>query len=241
MKRYGLTGYPLSHSFSKKYFEEKFKRDNIQDCTYNLFPLPHADLLEGFLRNSELNGINVTIPYKQAVLPLLDSVSDEAKAIGAVNCIRIVNGKLYGFNTDVYGFEVSLTRLINSRPQTAFVLGTGGSSLAVCYVLKKMGIRFHIVSRTPEEGQIGYADIEHVLSQENLFINTTPVGTYPDIYDSPDIPYHLLKPADYLFDLVYNPSETEFLKKGKLAGCKVKNGLEMLELQAEKSWEIWNS
>ncbi len=241
MKRYGLIGYPLSHSFSKKYFEEKFKRDNIQDCTYDLFPVPHAELLAGFLRNSELNGINVTIPYKKTVLPLLDSISDEAKAIGAVNCIRIVNGKLYGFNTDVYGFEISLIRLINSPPQTAFVLGTGGASLAGCYVMKKMRIRFHNVSRSPSEGQIGYDDIQHHLSDSNLFINTTPLGTFPAIDEKPEIPYHLLKPTDYLFDLVYNPSETFFLKTGKQAGCKIKNGLEMLELQAEKSWEIWNS
>lgn len=242
MRQYGLIGYPLSHSFSKKYFEEKFAREHITSCGYQLYELAVIEELPGLLTNTpNLCGLNVTIPYKQAVIPYLQSLSAEAESIGAVNCIKRSNGKLQGHNTDWYGFETSLKRFLQHSPQQAFILGTGGSSKAVAYVLNRLGLPYSYVSRTAGNNTISYESIAAQLKQSNLFINTTPLGMYPNLTDAPAIPYHQLSSNDYLFDLIYNPAETAFMKQGKENGAQTHNGLVMLQLQAEKSWEIWNS
>lgn len=244
MRQFGLIGFPLTHSFSKKYFEQKFLREGISDSSYELFPIDTIEELPLLLgQNPNLCGLNVTIPYKELVMDYLDEITAEAEEIGAVNCICIQDQKLIGHNTDVYGFEKSLLELLTEKSNTdfqAFVLGSGGSSKAVKYVLEKMRIPFQMVSREAKESAIHYKDIPALLGERNLFINTTPLGMLPDIETYPDIPYTHLTGDDVLFDLVYNPEETLFLKKGKEKGAKVCNGRQMLELQAEKSWEIWN-
>lgn len=242
MRKFGLIGFPLTHSFSKKHFEEKFKREQIADCSYDLFELKNIEELPSLIKsNPDLVGLNVTIPYKESAIPFLDFTANEAKQIGAVNCIKIIDGLLAGYNTDVFGFEISLIKILPVQQVHAFVLGTGGSSKAVQYVFKKLQIPFTVVSRNPDENSITYFDMANHMKERNLIINTTPLGMYPDEKHCPDIPYELLTPNDILFDLIYNPSETLFLKLGRDWGCKTKNGLEMLQLQAEKSWEIWNS
>ena len=185
-------------------------------------------------------GLNVTIPYKESVLQYLDEISDDANTIGAVNCIKILVGKLIGYNTDAFGFEESLANFVDKKIDMAFVLGTGGSSKAIQFVLHKMNIPFQLVSSKNKERAIAYSEIESHLGATNLYINTTPLGMFPETGNCPDIPYNKLTERDFLFDLIYNPAETLFLKKGKQQGCKTENGLEMLKLQAEKSWEIWN-
>lgn len=242
MKQFGLIGFPLTHSFSKKYFEKKFAQQHISGCSYSLFELPFIEQLPNFIRgNKELRGLNVTIPYKQTVIPYLNQLSSEAQLIGAVNCIDIRNGQTIGYNTDVYGFEKSLLGVLPDSNYHAFVLGSGGSSLAVQYVLKKIGVSFHVVSRTASETAIQYRDIESLIQPDSMvvYINCTPVGMYPYTDFFPAIPYHRLRKGDILFDLVYNPEQTVFLKRGQQSGAIIKNGLEMLELQAERSWEIW--
>jgi shikimate dehydrogenase len=241
MTKYGLIGFPLTHSFSKKFFDEKFERDGIVDHSYNLFPIPSIESLQQLLTDPELKGLNVTIPYKQTVITYLHQLDETAKAIGAVNCIKITSTRLKGYNTDAPAFEQSLKRFLTAEPEQTFVLGTGGSAKAVCYVLKKMGISFLQVSRQSGDGQIPYSEISENMKEANLFVNTTPLGMFPDVESFPDISYAELTGKDFLFDLVYNPTETVFLKKGKAQGTKTKNGLEMLNLQAEMSWEIWNS
>lgn len=242
MRRFGLIGFPLTHSFSKKYFEEKFTREEIADARYELYPLHQPEELLSLLATyPDLIGLNVTIPYKQSVISLLNHLESEAREIGAVNCIKVTKEGLIGYNTDAYGFENSLNRFLTTTPAQAFILGTGGSSKAVAYGLQKLGIAARMVSRDPTPPHLAYSEIEKHLKSSNLFINTTPLGMFPQIDFAPQIPYHLLTDNDYLFDLVYNPDETLFLKKGKQAGIPIKNGLEMLTLQAEKSWEIWNS
>lgn len=243
MRIFGLIGYPLSHTFSPTYFNEKFFREGIEGCNYQAFPLPNiADLEELFQNTPNLQGLNVTIPYKEAVLPFLDEISEEAKQIGAVNTIRIdKDGKKTGFNTDVYGFETSLKPFLKPHHQKALVLGTGGASKAILYVLQKLGITPQLVSRNPSENQLKYEDInEEVMNTHHLIINTTPLGMSPKIHDFPNIPYQFANKKHLFFDLVYNPEKTIFLIKGKLKGAAFKNGMEMLYLQAERSWEIWN-
>ena len=241
----GLTGFPLSHSFSEKYFEEKFRDEGIIDYTYRNFPLAKISSLVPLI-NSEPNmiGLNVTIPYKEQILPYLDELEDEAKIVGAVNTIRISRrqGELHlkGFNTDVYGFRESLIPHLQGHHKNALVLGTGGASKAVCYVLGELGIEYKYVSRKLRPGQLQYKDLcLTVIRNSTLIINTTPLGTYPDISSFPDIPYDILTPDHLLYDLVYNPAESTFLRMGKEKGTRIKNGLEMLELQADRSWEIW--
>jgi shikimate dehydrogenase len=241
MRKFGLTGFPLQHSFSKKFFEEKFRREQLTDDSYELFPLPS---IESFLPliDSEplLCGLNVTIPYKESVIRFLNELDPAGKAIGAVNCIKISNGYLKGFNTDAPAFKESLQQFLTSTPQQTFVLGTGGSSKAVCFVLREMGIPYQVVSRQPGTNTIAYTEVTENMKRGNLFVNTTPLGMFPAVEGFPEIPYTDLGSNDFLFDLVYNPEETEFLKRGKEKGAYTKNGLEMLHLQAEKSWEIWN-
>jgi shikimate dehydrogenase len=242
MKTYGLIGFPLTHSFSKKYFEEKFRQEGIEDHGYHLYPLPFIESFLPFLgANPGLQGLNVTIPYKEAVMEFLDEIDPSAKAIGAVNCIEVAGGHLKGYNTDAPAFEQSIQGFLTERPQQAFVLGTGGSARAVCYVLGNMGIDYLLVSRQPgDDKRIGYNEVAKHMKESNLFVNTTPQGMFPDVESFPDLPYFKLTEKDFLFDLVYNPEETIFLKRGKEKGAHVKNGIEMLRLQAEGSWKIWN-
>jgi shikimate dehydrogenase len=246
MERLGLIGYPLSHSFSETYFREKFRREGIGGVEYRNYPIRSMKELIPLIRDTEgLVGLNVTIPYKEKVLPLLDELDKEAAEISAVNTIRIARGhgriRLKGFNSDAYGFRESLIPLLGSGHRYALVLGTGGASKAVTYVLEQLGLDYQYVSRDPAEGQLHYLDLCYaVIKKHTLIINTTPLGTYPETSAFPNIPYDLLTTGHILFDLVYNPPETEFLKMGKQKGATVKNGHEMLILQAERSWEIWN-
>ncbi|MCW5909351.1 MAG: shikimate dehydrogenase [Chitinophagales bacterium] len=254
MRTFGLIGNPLTHSFSKRYFEEKFVREGVADAVYELFQIKAISELPSLVKSlPDLKGLNVTIPYKEAVMDYLDKIDNVALEVDAVNCIKVVNSKLVGYNTDVFGFENALREFLSVPdfynaekaiyelpPITAFVLGTGGSAKAVQYVLRKLGIAFQVVSRNVAEQTIIYSDVESYMSDCNLFINTTPLGMFPATESCADIPYPLLNEKDFLFDLVYNPAETLFLEKGKEKGCKTKNGLQMLQLQAEKSWQIWN-
>ncbi len=246
MRKFGLIGKTLTHSFSKKYFEDKFQREQITNCSYDLFELKTIEAFPVLLKsNPQLVGLNVTIPYKESVMPYLDSITEQAQKIGAVNCIRIVDGKTEGWNSDTVGFSRPLLGLLTETlipiPTQSFVLGTGGSSKAIVYALEQLGLPFVKVSREAKQNCIRYEEIAMRMKEANLFINTTPVGMFPNQNDCPNIPYEKLSSKDFLFDLIYNPAETEFLKHGKLQGARTKGGLEMLQLQAEKSWEIWNS
>jgi shikimate dehydrogenase len=244
MNQYGLIGYPLSHSFSKKYFSGKFEALGLQGYSYDIFPISHIDLLPGLLADHPfLKGLNVTIPYKEQVLPFLNELSDTVRQVGACNCIDIKNGKLTGYNTDVIGFERSLKRKLKPYHDSALVLGTGGAAKAVAWVLKQLGIGFCYVSRFDQQksDSLTYAEVDAALLQSHtLLVNTTPVGMYPAIDDCPDIPYQFITEKHFLFDLIYNPAETLFLKKGRDQGAQVQNGEEMLMIQAEESWNIWN-
>jgi len=244
MRRYGLIGYPLSHSFSQKYFTEKFQREQIADCVYENFPLADISEFSALIQqHDDLCGLNVTIPYKEKVIPFLTEQSDVVKATGACNCIKINNGRLAGYNTDVIGFENSLKPLLQPHHTKALVLGTGGAAKAVHYVLNKLGIAFTEVSRTPSKAaQIAYDKIgEASISEYQLIINTSPVGMYPKVDECPPLPYQFLTSKHYLYDLVYNPAKTLFLQKGEAQGAAVKNGHDMLIIQAEEGWRIWNS
>lgn len=237
MKRFGLIGNPLSHSFSKTYFTNKFQREHIYDCTYDLYPISSIDTFLALIEERGLDGINVTIPYKESIIPYLDVLSSEAEAIGAANCILRKGNHLTGYNTDCYGFERSLLNWIEKLPDKALILGDGGSSKAVKYVLKKLNIDFQIVSR---KGNLNYENLPvSLVFESKLIINTTPLGMSPNVNEKVDLPFEAIGSQHYIFDLIYNPEETLFLKTCKLAGANTKNGFEMLELQAEKSWEIW--
>ncbi|MFM2269539.1 MAG: hypothetical protein RL757_2980 [Bacteroidota bacterium] len=243
MKQLGLIGFPLSHSFSKKYFSEKFEREQIKGWQYDLFPIENIEKLTDILGGGHFwVGLNVTIPYKEKILPFLDELNPEAAAIGAVNCIKIIDKKRIGFNTDVYGFEQSLLRQLSGKlPSGALIFGTGGASKAVQFVLKKLNIPFRLVSRT---GACTYEDLttDDIFSNK-LLINTTPLGMSPNVETCPPLSsdlYAAIGSEHFLYDLVYNPLTTKFLELGKKQGANVQNGLEMLHLQAEKAWEIWN-
>lgn len=243
MKQYGLIGKTLSHSFSKKYFEEKFKRENI-NAVYENFELNDISQVEGlFSIHSNLCGLNVTIPYKEQIIPYLDEVDEQAQKIGAVNTIYIdkETGKKKGYNTDVYGFKQSLKPFLENQHQRALILGTGGASKAVAYVLNELGITTAFVSRTPQaENQLSYDELnENILASFLLIVNTTPLGTFPNVDEKPTINYDAITSNHLLYDLVYNPAETAFLKEGKERGALTINGEQMLQLQAEKAWEIW--
>ena len=243
MRAFGLIGYPLGHSFSKKYFADKFEREGITGNVYELYPLEQIGQIEELLNsNPNLAGLNVTIPYKEQVIAYLDSMSAVVEEIGACNCIHIQEGRLMGHNTDVIGFSRSLLPKLEPHHKQALILGTGGSSKAVAYTLKELNIPFLQASRNPSEGMIGYEEIDQsMLEAHTLLINTTPVGMYPDIEKAPAIPYQFIGAGHYLFDLVYNPERTRFLEEGALRGATVENGSDMLVIQAEASWEIWNS
>ncbi len=245
MKKFGLIGYPLTHSFSKKYFSNKFDKEGISNCKYELFPLERIEDLSLLLKQEpNLIGLNVTLPYKEQVLPYLNEIDDSAATIGAVNTIKIKNNQLAGFNTDTFGFEESLNRFIAENDlsgiENALILGSGGASKAVKYVLDRLNISYKLVSRNVKKGDFCYNDLnKSVLSSTQLIINTTPLGTFPNTDSFPDIPYEYLNSSHLLFDLVYNPEKTVFLKKGASRGAYIKNGLEMLVGQAEQSWKIW--
>ncbi|MBQ7462605.1 MAG: shikimate dehydrogenase [Bacteroidaceae bacterium] len=241
MDKYGIIGYPLGHSFSRGFFTEKFAREGI-DAQYLNFEIPDVRMLLDVLReNPELRGLNVTLPHKQAVIPLLDELSDEAREIGAVNVIRVRNGKLKGFNSDIIGFTESIKPLLKPHHKKALVLGTGGASKAICVGLKRLGIEWKYVSRTPREGMITYNDImAETLKEYTVVVNCSPVGMFPKVDEAPAIPYEYLTQKHLLFDCVYNPEDTLFMQKGREQGATVKNGLEMLHLQAIASWRFWN-
>lgn len=259
MKKFGLIGFPLTQSFSQTYFTDKFRELGLTDYQYDLYPLEVlSDFPELIQNEPELLGLNVTIPYKIGIMFYLDSISEEAKAVDAVNCIRIrpkdllndyFSGEisldqmhLEGFNTDVYGFEESLKPLLQKQHDKALVLGHGGAARAIIYVLKKLHIDYTVVSRKASHLHLAYEDLtDEIIKKHKLIINTTPVGTFPNVHDVLDIPYQAIGKKHLLYDLVYNPFETEFLKRGRLQGALTKNGMEMLHLQAEKSWEIWQS
>lgn len=239
---YGLIGNPLSHSFSEQFFTDKFQRERITDARYKLFPLTEIEELTALLvAQPQLCGLNVTIPYKEAVLPYLHELDEAAREIGAVNCIRIADGKLKGYNTDAFAFETSLKAFLTLQPSCCFVMGTGGSSKAVCYALAQMQLPFIKVSRSEKQDCITYETMNAMQITDALFINTTPSGMLPNADAMPGIAQRFFNPGNLFFDLIYNPYETSFLKLARVAGAKTKNGLEMLHLQAEKSWEIWNS
>ncbi|MFT7588342.1 MAG: shikimate dehydrogenase [Limisphaerales bacterium] len=243
IKLYGLIGYPLSHSFSPAYFADKFLKEGILNSSYKLFPLESIEAFTDLIiDHPELKGLNVTIPYKQAVIPYLLELDEAAKAIGAVNTICFTGNGLIGHNTDWLGFRDSIQPLLKPHHKKALVLGTGGSSKAVHYALEQMGIQSASVSRTAAEHvDFTYQDIDPaVLEEYHIIVNTTPLGMTPDRLSRPDIPYHILSEKHLLFDLVYNPEKTVFLIKGEKAGALYKNGLEMLHFQAEQAWAIWN-
>lgn len=241
MTKFGIIGYPLGHSFSKGFFTEKFARESI-DAQYLNFEIPDVAMLPDVLRNNpELRGLNVTLPHKQSVIPFLDEMSKEAKEIGAVNVIRVRNGKLKGFNSDIIGFTNSIKPLLMPHHKKALILGTGGASKAICVGLNRLGIEWTYVSRSPREGMITYEDITaETLQAYTVIVNCSPVGMFPNVAQAPEIPYDCLSDKHLLFDLVYNPEETLFMKKGREQGATVKNGLEMLHLQAVASWDFWN-
>lgn len=246
MQTFGIIGFPLGHSFSKKYFTEKFEKKSIK-AQYLNFEIEHVNEMRMILdQYPNLKGFNVTIPHKQNIIPLLDNLSEEASLIGAVNCVRINRtGQqiiLTGYNTDVYGFKLSLQNFIPENTSNALILGNGGAAKAVRYVLNSLNIKNITVSRTPQnKNEVSYAEIPSFLPTHKLIINTTPLGTWPNTENYPDIPYQMLDTSHYLFDLVYNPEITEFMKRGALQGSHVRNGMEMLIGQAEKAWEIWTS
>ncbi|MDI9358033.1 MAG: shikimate dehydrogenase [Phycisphaerales bacterium] len=242
MDEYGIIGFPLSHSFSKPYFNEKFLKEGIQ-AVYNTFPLTTITELPGVLKQYPcLKGLNVTIPYKKAVLPYLHAMTSAVQEMGACNCIKIDNGLLFGHNTDVIGFEESFIAKLNPAiHKRALVFGTGGAAQAVLFVLKKLNIPYLSVSRNPNGiNQIKYADIdENIMNSHTILINSTPVGMYPKIEDSPPIPYQYISTQHYCYDLIYNPEQSLFLKNAKKNGATTENGLAMLYIQAEKGWKIW--
>ncbi|RFS20976.1 shikimate dehydrogenase [Chitinophaga silvatica] len=242
MKLYGLIGYPLGHSFSKGYFKEKFEKEHITDCQYENFPIPNiSDFPALLLQHPDLCGLNVTIPYKEVIIPYLDKLTPAAEKIGAVNCIDIRDGVKTGYNTDVIGFTESLKPLLKAHHTHALILGTGGAAKAVMYALEQLGIDATIVSRQSTNRAVGYEQLTPaLLDKHTVIINTTPLGMFPDLDSCPAIPFEHITNRHLLYDLVYNPITTTFLQRGAAKGASTKNGYEMLVLQAEASWEIWN-
>jgi len=243
---FGIIGYPLAHSFSQKYFTDKFQNENISYTSFTTFPIENVVSIKDILQeNPNLKGFAITIPHKKSILDYLDDSTEEVKAMGACNCVQIKDGKLKGYNTDVLGFELSFKPLLQPHHTQALILGSGGAAAAVKFILTKLGITFLTVSRynaNNEEGVITYNDLnESIMQQYSVIINTTPLGTFPKVEEAAPIPYESITAKHYLFDLVYNPAETTFLQLGKEQGATIKNGYDMLILQAEANWEIWNS
>ena len=238
MKTFGLVGKSLSHSFSSQYFSEKFYKENITNCQYLNFEIDDISNIKKLISENDILGLNITVPYKTSIIPYLDGVSDESEEINAVNTVKIVNGRLYGFNTDIIGFKRSISPILDNR-KTALVLGNGGSSKSVQYVLKNLDISFKVVSR---KTKLEYQHVDkEIMATTDVIINCTPLGMYPETESYPKIPYDFLNSKHLLFDLVYNPKQSKFLTFGIAKNCIVKNGLEMLHIQAEESWNIWNN
>lgn len=243
IKRFGLLGRNISYSFSKGYFTDKFNNENFVGCSYENFDIPEiTDFPEVIKNTSDLKGLNVTIPYKETVIPFLDKLSKKAEIIGAVNTIRITKkGKLKGYNTDYYGFKKSLEPLLQPHHKKALILGTGGASKGVAFALDELNIPYTFVSREAKENGIDYDRINATtFDNYQIIINATPVGTSPNVDAFPLIPYEFFTDKHIAYDLIYNPAETQFLKKAKQQGAQIKNGLDMLIFQAEKAWKIWN-
>ncbi|MEO2064356.1 MAG: shikimate dehydrogenase [Christiangramia sp.] len=241
MRTFGLIGRNISYSFSRKYFSEKFETENI-DAVYRNFDLGEISEFPSILKIRNISGMNVTIPYKQDVMSYLDDLHSDAREIDAVNVIKIEGDQLIGYNTDHLGFQDSIKVLLKPHHKKALILGTGGASKAVAFALKNLQIDYSFVSRNPGKGQLSYEELnQEVLAENQVIINTTPLGTFPNIEQYPDIPYEFLTPQHLAYDLIYNPAETKFLQKASKQGSDICNGLRMLQIQAEKAWEIWNS
>lgn len=242
MNRFGLLGKNISYSFSQGYFSKKFKALGLNDHSYENFDIQKIDELKNVLAQDNLKGLNVTIPYKQVVIPYLDELDPKAEKIGAVNTIQFTKNGLKGFNTDAYGFQKSLEPFLKPHHKNALILGTGGASKAVRFVLDELGIGNTYVSRSKKDGQYTYEELDQSIIEKNtLIINCTPLGTYPNIDEKPALPYQLIGSNHLLYDLIYNPEKTSFLASGEAYGASICNGLKMLEQQAEKAWEIWNN
>jgi shikimate dehydrogenase len=241
MKTFGLVGRPLGHSFSADYFNQKFQQEGLSDCQYELFEIESINkLLPLIQEHDSLQGLTVTIPYKEQVIGLLDEIDPTAEEVGAVNTIRFKGEKLIGYNTDIFGFEQSLVPLLGKQHHHALVLGSGGAAKAVKHVLQRLSIQYLTVSRNPSEVQIGYDQVNaDTLEHAKLIVNTTPIGMFPNTDAKPDLPYESVTEEHLFYDLVYNPEETAFLMQANVHGAKTKNGLEMLHLQADKAWDIW--
>ena len=243
MKTYGIIGFPLTHSFSGHYFTEKFIKEGITDCVYKTFPIHSIAEFPHLLRNNpDLVGLNVTIPHKQSVFQYLHTATGIPPGLKACNCIKIKGGKALGYNTDIAGFENSILPLLKEQHKHALILGNGGAAEAVKFVLQRLNIGYQVVSRNLHNGStLTYADLdEKIITEHSLVINTTPLGTFPRNNSCPDIPYQFLHSKHLLYDLVYNPATTLFLQKGAEQGATIKNGFEMLVIQAEESWKLWN-
>lgn len=242
MSVFGIIGFPLGHSFSKKYFEEKFQQLGIDaTASFQNFSIEEIKELPQVLSTPDLEGFCITIPHKKNIIPFLDEVSPEVEEMGACNCVRIKNGKLIGYNTDIIGFEKSFIPKLTSERNKALILGTGGASAAVAFVLRKLNIPYQFVSRNSDDGWTYNMLDANIMDQYKIIINSTPLGMSPNIDDAPPIPYQYVTESHYLYDLIYNPSETKFLSLGKEKGADIENGLQMLVLQAEENWRIWNS
>ncbi|BAO66345.1 shikimate dehydrogenase family protein [Candidatus Karelsulcia muelleri] len=241
IKIYGLVGKNISYSFSNSFFKRKFKKENIKNTIYNIFDIKKLSLINEIIKvNKNFLGFNVTIPYKKKIISKINIINNNLKKIGSINTVKIINDITIGYNTDIYGFENSFKLKLKSYHNNALILGNGGVSKSIIYVLTKLGIKYLVVSRNKKNG-ISYSNIsKEIINNNNIIINCTPLGTYPNINECPNIPYEFLSKKHYLYDLVYNPKETLFLKKGKNIGCIVQNGLNMLYLQANLSWKIWN-
>ena len=243
MKRFGLIGKRLGHSFSAKYFAEKFEREGLLECDYSLYELPEIECVKEFMLTPDLVGFNVTIPYKQQIIPYLDALDAQAREVGAVNCVKIErDGRRVGYNTDVDGIRLSLDKLLGEeKVSAALILGTGGASQAVQYVLRERGIDYKVVSREKGKADLTYDDLtQDVMATHRLIINASPVGMYPACDNCPDIPYAMLSGSHFLFDLVYNPLTTRFMELGAEQGAATLSGIDMLYAQAESAWRIWN-
>jgi len=243
--KFGLVGKNISYSFSQKYFTEKFKQLGLNSYKFRNYDIPEIEEFPFILyhREEDFKGLNVTIPYKQSVIKYLDEIKGDALKIGAVNTIKITDDNLLiGYNTDVYGFQKSIEPLLKNHHKKALILGTGGASKAIAFTFEKLGVEYTFVSRNVGENSMLYSLLtEQIIAENTIIVNCTPLGTHPDIENAPNIPYNFISEKHLLFDLIYNPLETKFLREGKKRGAIIKNGLEMLEFQAEKSWEIWNS
>ncbi|QLG44124.1 shikimate dehydrogenase family protein [Costertonia aggregata] len=241
--RFGLIGKNISYSFSKGYFTEKFQKMGLEDHSYENFDFQEIDeFKEVIAANKNIKGFNVTIPYKEEIIPFLSELDEKASTIGAVNTIKVVENRLVGYNTDAFGFQKSIEPFLKKHHKKALILGTGGASKAIAFVFDELGIDYTFVSRSPEKHQFSYDNLnEAILKEYTVLVNCSPLGTFPKVSEKPSIPYKYIRSTHLLFDLIYNPEKTAFLLAGEEKGATICNGFRMLQLQAEKAWEIWNS